>query len=240
MIMGPVMVVCSRLSVVPGLRRRVTTHGGVALFVLALFALLLAPPALADDRQKLLVLGDSLSAAYGFDQDQGWVALLQQRIDAKALPWRVINASLSGETTGGGLARLPQLLERHEPDLVLIELGGNDGLRGYPLDQIADNLLHMARKSQDAGAAVILAGIEMPPNYNPRNQTALRDLYRNVATELDVPLIPFLLEDVALDSSLMQNDGIHPTAEAQPAVLDNAWAVIGDLLKREIEGQNRS
>ncbi len=204
-----------------------------ARFRRALLLVLLASLALpvAASPRTLLVLGDSLSAAYGIDQTQGWVSLLDSRIQSQGLPWQVVNASLSGETTGGGLARLPQLLATHQPQLVIVELGGNDALRGYPLSQIRANLADLVRLSQDSGAAVLLAGIEMPPNYNPRNPTYMRDLYAGLAQSLDVPLVPFLLEDVALEPRFMQADGIHPTAAAQPILLDNVWPVLAPLLR---------
>ena len=142
----------------------------------------------------------------------------------------VVNASISGETTGGGLARLPKALERHAPELVIIELGGNDGLRGYPIDRIRGNLSRMVELSLASGARVLLAGMLIPPNYGQRYMQGFQDTFHEVATQHAVPLVPFLLEGVATDESLMQNDGIHPTANAQSLLLDNLWPLLEPLL----------
>lgn len=178
----------------------------------------------------LLIMGDSLSAAYGMSTSEGWVSLLETRIQERGLPWTVVNASVSGETTGGGLARLPRLLEIHEPDLVLLQLGGNDGLRGLPVSSIRANLDEMIRLSRETGAEVLLAGIRIPPNYGPRYTGPFFAQYRELADAYDLTLLPFLLEGIADDSALMQDDGIHPTAGAQPMVLDNVWPLLKDML----------
>ncbi len=170
----------------------------------------------------MLVLGDSLSAAHGIARDAGWVNLLQQRL----APRRVVNASISGETTSGGLARLPLLLTEHKPDLMLLELGANDGLRGLPLDEIRANLVQMLTLIRNAKARPVLIGIELPINYGPQYRDGLRKLYRDVAGEFNVPLVPFLLEGVALDPALMQDDGLHPNAQGQPRLLETVWNVI--------------
>ncbi len=185
-----------------------------------------------DGNHRLLVLGDSISAAYGIQREQSWVYLLQQRLDEDNRSWQVINASLSGETTGGGLARLGQLLDRHDPDVVLIELGGNDALRGYPLDSMRDNLQRMAELADSAGAHVLIAAMEIPPNYDPRNSAAFRDMYFEVAETVGADVIPFMLEQVALAPGMMQRDGIHPTARAQPIMLDTAWPTIDAALRK--------
>jgi acyl-CoA thioesterase I len=217
---------------------RAALHAAAVAFMLAGLAWIPAAAASSDtaaaseSRHTLLVLGDSISAALGIQRSQGWVALLAQRLHDEGRPWQVVNASMSGETTGGGLARLPQLLEVHEPDVVLIELGGNDALRGYPLEQIATNLRRMSTLALDAGAEIIIAEMQIPPNYDPRNAAAFAALFHEVAAAFDADVIPFLLEDVALEPGLMQRDGIHPTARAQPIMLDAAWPVIERVLDR--------
>ena len=180
----------------------------------------------------VLVLGDSLSAAHGIPLQTGWVTLLGKRLDAAdASPRRaVVNASISGETTSGGLARLPALLAEHKPGVVVVELGANDGLRGLSLPDIRKNVASLVKLSRDAGAKVVLVGIELPVNYGPQYRDGLRAMYRDVAAEFNVPLVPFLLEGVALDPALMQDDGLHPVAAAQPKILDTVWAVLGGVV----------
>ncbi len=194
----------------------------------ALVWLLAASPALAGTAPRMLVMGDSLSAAYGIDAQAGWVSLLQARLDEKA---RVINASISGETSGGGASRLPELLRQHQPDIVLIELGGNDGLRGLPPQQMERNLASMIEASQASGAAVLLLGIDIPPNYGQAYRSAFTGVFTQLAERYDVALVPFLLEGVALEEGMMQSDGIHPTAQAQPVILDNVWPALEPLLE---------
>ncbi|WP_133819756.1 arylesterase [Tahibacter aquaticus] len=178
----------------------------------------------------VLVLGDSLSAAHGIAADAGWVTLLQQRL-ARQTPTRaVVNASISGETSAGGLARLPRLLAEHKPALVLLELGANDGLRGLPLSELRANLVQLLQHVRAAKAQAVLLGIELPVNYGPQYRDGLRQLYRDVAVEFNVPLVPFLLEGVALDPNLMQDDGLHPTAAAQPKLLETVWTVLAAQL----------
>ncbi|WP_262927427.1 arylesterase [Phytohalomonas tamaricis] len=186
--------------------------------------LLLAGMARAD---TVLVLGDSLSAAHGIDRDAGWVHLLQQRLGDEH---RVVNASISGDTTSGGLERLPDALEKFNPDVVLLELGGNDGLRGLPPEQMKNNLARMIEMSQDAGARVALLGIMIPPNYGESYANAIRDVYPQLAKQYDIPYVPFILEGVALHDDLMQRDQIHPNAKGQPIMLDNIWPVVTDVL----------
>ncbi|WP_372613042.1 arylesterase [Halomonas sp.] len=193
--------------------------------VLALVTL----PTQADEHPVLLVMGDSLSAAYGIEQQDGWVSLLETRLDGKA---RVINASISGETSSGGASRLPDLLGQHEPDIVLLELGGNDGLRGLPPRQLEANMAGMIEASQAADAEVLLLGIDIPPNYGQAYRDAFTGVYYRLAKEFEVPLVPFLLEGIALDDNLMQNDGIHPTAAAQPRILDTVWPELAPLLEQ--------
>lgn len=176
----------------------------------------------------LLVMGDSLSAAYGIEREEGWVSLLAERLDDDA---QVINASISGETTSGGLQRFTELLGQRQPDIVLLELGGNDGLRGLAPHQMQANLASMIEQSQDAGAQVLLLGIDIPPNYGQAYRDAFTGVFRSLAEDYDVALVPFLLEDIALDKALMQSDGIHPTADAQPIILDNVWPALAPLLE---------
>jgi acyl-CoA thioesterase I len=178
---------------------------------------------------KILVLGDSLSAAYGIQVEQGWVSLLEARL-SKKFPYRVINASVSGETTGGGLARLPALLKEHHPQIVLVELGGNDGLRGHPTPLIQQQLSEIVQLSVMASAKVLLIGIEIPPNYGPKYTNLFRAVYVKVAEQHQIPLVPFLLNNVAVHKHLMQQDGIHPNAEAQPALLENVWGYLDVML----------
>lgn len=178
----------------------------------------------------ILVVGDSLSAAYGMPAEQGWVALLSERLEAMGMPWSVVNASVSGETSRGGLARLPRLLDSHDPQVVIVQLGGNDGLRGMPVPSIRANLEEMIEMSRDAGADVLLAGIRIPPNYGPRYTEPFFAQYRELADAYDLALVPFLLEGIADNPGLMQNDRIHPTAEAQPMILDNVWPALMETL----------
>lgn len=195
--------------------------------LLALIVIFSAPALNADQRPTLLVMGDSLSAAYGIEQEMGWVTLLAERLEDEA---DVINASISGETTSGGAQRLASIIGQQQPDIVLLELGGNDGLRGLPPTQMRSNLASMIEQSQQAGADVLLLGIDIPPNYGQAYRDAFTGVFHSLADEYDVPLVPFLLEDVALNTELMQDDGIHPTAAAQPIILDNVWPALEPLL----------
>lgn len=201
-----------------------------------LLAWLLLMPMLAcakgpDTRAAVLVVGDSLSAAHNIPAASGWVNLLQQRVKQQITPPpAIINASISGETTAGALTRLPGLLEKHRPSVVVIELGGNDALRGLSPTQLRGNLEKMIVASQKAGAKVLLLGIDVPPNYGPAYRQRLRQTYTELAKAYKVPLLPFLLEGVALKPNLMQADGLHPTAAAQPQVLDNVWPLLKPLL----------
>ncbi|MEM6512782.1 MAG: arylesterase [Pseudomonadota bacterium] len=187
--------------------------------------------AYANDAPTVLILGDSLSAGYGIDADQSWPSLLQQRLEQEGYAHRVVNASISGETTEGGAERIGSALERFNPDVVVIELGGNDGLRGFPPDRTRANLASMVDASRASGAAVALLGIRIPPNYGPRYTRAFEAVFGEIAEQYSLPWIEFFLEGIALNDALMQDDGIHPTAEAQPIMLDNAWPVIDKALK---------
>jgi acyl-CoA thioesterase-1 len=182
--------------------------------------------------RTILVLGDSLSAGYGIKPAQGWVALLEQRLREQGYGYRVVNASVSGETSGGGLQRLPRTLELHQPAVVIVELGANDGLRGLSVPLTRDNLAKIVAESKQAGARVLLIGMRLPPNYGPRYTNDFTNMYRDIATTSKVALVPFLLQSVALKPDLMQADGLHPTAPAQPAVLDTVWPQLKPLLKK--------
>lgn len=196
--------------------------------LLGVLCWLLASSALAAETRNLLVLGDSLSAAYNMPVAQGWVSLLSARLQdapkGKAQPWQVVNASISGETTSGGLARLPQALTEHRPAVVLIELGANDGLRGLPLRQTRANLDRMIKAAQAAGARVGLIGIELPVNYGQAYRDRFRQMYQDLAQQHQVPLLPFLLVDVAEDIGNFQDDQVHPTSAAQPIIMETVWA----------------
>jgi acyl-CoA thioesterase I len=182
----------------------------------------------------ILIVGDSISAGYGIQRDAGWVSLLQQRIDELGIGYRVVNASISGDTTAAALARLPQTLALHRPRIVVLELGGNDALRGYPIEEIAGNLRELVDTAQRTGASVLLLGMEIPPNYGARYTQAFASMYRTVATDTDAALVPFLLDGIATDATRMQSDGIHPTAAAQPHLLDNVWPMLQSLLGKRV------
>jgi acyl-CoA thioesterase-1 len=212
-----------------------------ALFsaVYAALLLTLAAAAFAEDSPsagssplpKILIFGDSLSAAYGIGEDEGWVTLLAERLAQEDSELEVVNGSVSGETTTGGRARLPSLLERYNPAFVLIELGGNDGLRGLPLSLMRENLTDMIQLSQSSGATVMIAGMQIPPNYGPRYTEPFFAQYAELAEEFNLYLIPFLIDGIPQQPELMQADGIHPKAEAQSMILDNFWPVLLEALQ---------
>ena len=179
----------------------------------------------------IVVLGDSLSSGYGLDQDeQSWVAMLQQRLRGEGYGHDVVNASISGDTTSGGLARLPALLETHRPSIVILELGGNDGLRGQPVANLRGNLQQMIEMTLAGGATPVLAGMQIPPNYGPAYAGEFARTYGELAAQFNVPMVNFLLEDVALVPGLMQSDGMHPNAGGNAVMLENVWAVLTELL----------
>ena len=180
----------------------------------------------------LLVYGDSLSAAYGIQEAQGWVALLESRLNEEDWPYKLINGSVSGETTTGGLERLPAMLSNYQPDLVILELGGNDGLRGLPLETLKANLKKMISLIRAAGGEVLLTGIQIPPNYGPRYTEPFFSLYTEISEEDSLALVPFLIDGIPQQPELMQNDGIHPKAEAQIMILDNVWPYLEPMLSR--------
>lgn len=176
------------------------------------------------------MFGDSLSAGYGLRPDEGWVPLLQKRLQAQGYVTQVVNASVSGETSGGGVQRLPRALQLHNPSLVILELGANDGLRGLPVSETRANLEKMIGMVRAAGAQILLIGIRMPPNYGPRYTTDFYQMYTDIAQRDHVPLVPFLLESVALNPALMQPDGMHPNARGAPLLLDTVWTQLRPLL----------
>jgi acyl-CoA thioesterase-1 len=194
------------------------------IFVLLL--LLAGTQAIANEEPTVLVLGDSLSAGYGIDVDQTWTALLQERLKEQGYEHRVVNASIGGDTTESGAARIGQAIETFGPELIVLELGGNDGLRGIPPGTMRENLRTIITTGMDSGAAVVMLGITIPPNYGQRYIEAFEDVFRELAAELNVPWIEFFLEGIALNDELTQGDGIHPNATAQPMLLDNAWPII--------------
>ncbi|MFL0800666.1 MAG: arylesterase [Agarilytica sp.] len=186
----------------------------------------------ASEYKKILILGDSLSAAYKLAAEEGWVHLLQERLDRDGLPFSVVNASVSGATTAAGLQILPNALSAHEPAFVLIELGANDGLQGKPVPYISRNLSSLITQSQEAGAKVVLLGIQLPPNFGSRYTQPFFAQYAALAKEFGLPLVPFLLEGVAGNADLMMRDGLHPQAKAQSLVFENVWPVLSPLLQQ--------
>ncbi|MEN9904752.1 MAG: hypothetical protein RLZZ555_1317 [Pseudomonadota bacterium] len=211
-------------------RRHFNSSLGLALLAGTCVAL----PTLAAQPRRLLVVGDSLSAEYGLQRDSGWVALLQRRLEQQRPGWQVVNASISGDTTSGGRSRLPALLKQHSPALVVIELGGNDALRGLPLDLTRENLAAMVRMAREAGARVLLLGMQIPPNYGRQHAEQFRRVYAEVARAEQAALLPFFLAGVADGPNpiaLFQADRIHPNEAAQPRMLDNVWPELSRLLK---------
>jgi len=201
------------------------------LFVL--WALVVAAFSASAETPGVLVFGDSISAGYGLSHvEQGWVGLLRAKLKDEGYETQVINASVSGETTAGGLARLPRALALHHPQIVILELGGNDGLRALPIDQMRANLAKMVELSSAAGARVLLLGMRIPPNYGPQFTEQFRSVFAEVARDKKVPVVPFLLNDIALSPTLMQADGVHPNELGQPALLRNVWPGLQPLLRK--------
>lgn len=190
----------------------------------------LGPAAVVGAERTILVVGDSLSTAHGIDVRSGWVALLQRRLEQQHLGYKIVNASISGDTSANGLARLPPLLSQHRPAIVIIALGGNDGLRGLAPEQMKHNIAAMVTKAKMQGAKVLLAGVPLPPNYGKRYTDKFDQVYREIAAQQRIPLVPSILGSVAEDRSLFQRDGIHPTAQAQPRILENVWAALRPML----------
>lgn len=205
---------------------------------LLLFSMLLAGAAQA--APVILVLGDSLSAAYGLPQATGWVSLLQQRLAREELDYRVVNASISGETTSGGLYRIGQTLAAHRPAIVILELGANDGLRGLPLDTIQANLEGIIRACRRQGATVLLLGMRLPPNYGMAYTRDFQGIYPKLAQRHRLRLVPFILEGIAGQPELLQQDGLHPAADAQPLILENVWKQLRPLLQPGAKSAQRT
>ena len=199
----------------------------IALLGLCTIVLCIATPRL--HAETVLVLGDSISAAYGIQREQGWVALLQNRLSTLSDTHKVVNASISGETTGGGLARLASMLKIHHPDIVILELGGNDGLRGYPIESIVQNMQQLVTMSQQAGARVVILGMRIPPNYGVRYTEAFYEIYQSLGKSSKAILIPFFMAGIGDQPTYMQNDGVHPTSEAQQILLENVWQLLSSL-----------
>lgn len=185
------------------------------------------------DAPAILVFGDSISAGYGLAHvEQGWVGMLRAKLKDEGYGYQVVNASVTGETTAGGLARLPRALALHHPRLVILELGGNDGLRALPIDQMRSNLGKMVDLAVDSGAQVLLLGMRIPPNYGPEFTEKFFAVFADVARDKKTPLVPFLLNDIALSPNLMQADGVHPNELGQPKLLDNVWPRLRPLLRK--------
>ncbi len=180
----------------------------------------------ADESPTILIFGDSLSAGYGIDVDQSWVALLQKRLEEAGYEHRVVNASISGETTAGGAARIDSAIGTFSPELIILELGANDGLRGFPAANIRSNIETIARRARDSGANVVLLGIRIPTNYGARYTRSFEAVFSEVAADLEIRWIEFFMDGIALNDELLQEDRIHPNAAAQPLLLDNAWPII--------------
>ena len=203
--------------------------------ILVLFVLLPAAVSAADN-PVILVVGDSLSAAYGMEADQGWVALLDQRLESNGHAHTIVNASQSGATSRGALALLPRALEKHEPTIVIIEIGGNDGLRGLSVTRMRENIESMVRLSDAAGAKVIITAIRIPPNYGRSYTEKFHETYYEVAANTPATLVPHLLEEIAINDELMQADRIHPNALAQPRILEAIWPALEPLVDSESTG----
>lgn len=178
----------------------------------------------------ILVIGDSISAAYGIETQYGWVNLLASKIAQEKMPYQVINASISGDTTVNGLNRLQPVLEKYKPAIVILELGGNDGLRGFPIKRIKSNLEEMIKLCQRFNAKVLLAGMKIPPNYGKRYTQAFHNIYRDMEKQFSLQLIPFLLDNIGDNGTLMQSDGLHPTKNAQPVIMQTVWLKLKDML----------
>lgn len=202
----------------------------VRLLVLVCLVQIPLPARSDDGAATILILGDSLSAAYNMEISQSWPSLLQDRLQQDGYAYEVFNSSITGETTQGGVTRLPRLLEKHQPQIVLVELGGNDGLRGLPIEVTQQNLSSIIEHSQQTGARVVLAEMRIPPNYGRSYTEKFNQTYTTLQQTYGVTLLPFILQDIALEPGMMQSDGIHPSIEAQPIILDKVWAVLRELL----------
>lgn len=184
------------------------------------------------DNAKILIYGDSLSAAYGLPKQQAWPQLLQNKLESEHFQYTVVNASISGETTSGGVSRIEATLKQTNPDIVILALGANDGLRGLPIKEMFNNLNHMITLCKKSGAQLLLIGMKIPPNYGPQYTQAFSESYQNLSKQHQIPLVPFMLENVAAQPHLIQDDGLHPNALGQPIILQNIWSRLTFLLKR--------
>jgi len=192
-------------------------------FILILLSLVLSQIALSETSKKFLILGDSISAGYGVGHDKKWTSILQRKLDSSGKNLRIINASVNGESTSGGLSRIENLMKSHSPDYLLIELGGNDALRGYPVDKIKSNLIEICKKASKENIFIMLMQIKIPPNYGRIYTQAFESIYNEIADELGILLVPFMLENIALDSNLMLPDGIHPNEKGQPFIAEEVY-----------------
>lgn len=198
--------------------------------VSVILLLLVASPVFS--AQKILVLGDSLSSGYGIESNKSWVSLLQARINQQNITAEVVNASISGETTTGGANKVQRALNLHQPDIILIALGGNDGLRGLQLNEMHDNLEKMIKAAKQSKADVVLVGMKIPPNYGIQYTKKFHETYQNLSEQYQTHLVPFLLEGVGGNPALMQEDGLHPNATAQPTILETVWLALSPLLNK--------
>lgn len=196
-----------------------------------LFAVIISLMSMTATAKSIVVLGDSISAGYGIEVSQGWVALLQQKLDQQGTGHIIHNESISGDTTAGGLARIDAALTLHKPAVVIVELGANDGLRGLPPTLIKNNLAGIIQLARQNGAKVLLLSMKIPPNYGKRYIDLFYTIYPQLATELGIPYVPFIMEDVALTKDMMQQDGLHPNAKGQPVIADKVWPQLLPLLK---------
>ena len=222
----------------PSALRATFSDGVYSVFMRVILALLfsvvglISQPVIAADAAVILILGDSLSAGYGMDREYSWVNLLEIRLKETGHSYRILNSSISGDTTQGGLARLPRLLERYQPAIVMIELGGNDGLRGINPDVTRANMSNMIQQSQHNDARVLLAGIKLPPNYGTDYLEQFESIYADLAGEYNTLLVPFFMDGVVFVPGMLQSDGIHPNEKGQSVLLDNVWKVLAPELNR--------
>lgn len=207
----------------------VMAKSAVPISLLSMVFVAWSPQVLAA-KPVILIYGDSLSAGYGLAQQQGWVTLLEKRINAEHYPYTVMNASISGETTSGGLSRFASTLAKTKAKIVVLELGANDGLRGLPIKNMADNLKAMIEQSKKSGAKILLLGMKIPPNYGPEYTRSFSDTYTQLSKEQKVSLVPFMLENIAAKRELIQDDGLHPNLQGQPIILENIWPCLQKLL----------
>lgn len=207
------------------------TRSMLSLSLLSMVFVAWSPQVLAA-QPVILIFGDSLSAGYGLSQQQGWVTLLEKKIDSEGYQYTVTNASISGETTSGGLSRFASTLAKTKPNIVVLELGANDGLRGLPIKNMTENLKSMIQQSKKSGAKVLLLGMKIPPNYGPQYTQSFGDTYTQLSKQEQIPLVPFMLENVAGIRQLVQDDGLHPNRQGQPIILENVWPLLKPLLKK--------